>query len=152
MNKILIILLLTQLAQNSYADDTSGNLTIQVRGLFHERGQVVANLFREGDDVMKIDTVYLQSHDKISEKQAQLVFHNLQYGKYALTVFHDENSNGKLDHNLLRMPAEPLGFSNGFQLGLFSGLPSFEKLQFIFGPSTDTIVITLNNNEVEIRK
>ena len=144
MNKIFIILILTQLARNSYADDTPGNLTIQVHGLLHERGQVVANLFREGGDIMKIETVYLQTLGKISEKQARLVFNNLNYGKYAVTVFHDENSNGNLDHNLLLMPVEPLGFSNGFQLGLLSGLPSFEKLQFIFGPSSDTISVTVN--------
>lgn len=143
MNKILIALILILISQRCLADDTSGNLTIQVRGLHNEQGQVIANLFREGSDVMKIETVYLHTQDKISEKQAQLVFHNLKYGKYAVTVFHDENGNGNLDHNLLRMPAELLGFSNGFQLGLFSGLPNFEKLQFVFGPGADTIEITV---------
>jgi len=143
MNKLVIVFVLTLMAQNCFADDESGSLTIQVRGLLHEQGQVIANIFRENDDVMKIETVYLHTQGKISEKQAQLVFHNLKYGKYAITVFHDENGNGSLDHNLLRFPDEPLGFSNGFNLGLFSGLPSFEKLQFVFGQRVVTISITL---------
>lgn len=92
---------------------------------------------------MKVEAAYLHVQGKISDKHAQLVFQNLKYGKYAVTVFHDENDNGTLDHNLLRMPAEPLGFSNGFQLGLFSGLPNFEKLQIVFGPGADTIGITV---------
>jgi len=143
MNKILIVLILVLISQNGFAGDSSGNLNIQVCGLLNERGQVIANIFRDGDDVMKVENAYLRTKAEISNKQAQLVFPNLKYGKYAVTVFHDENGNGNLDHNLVRMPAEPLGFSNGFQLGLFSGLPSFEKLQFVFEPVADTISITV---------
>ncbi len=54
----------------------------------------------------------------------------LASGSYALVVFHDENDNGTIDHNVFRMPKEQLGFSNGFRPGLFAGLPSFEKLEF----------------------
>lgn len=142
MNKIFIASILILLSQNCFADDSSGNLTIQVRGLLHERGQVIANLFRERDDVMQIGEAYLRAQGNISGNQARLVFQNLKYGKYAISVFHDGNGNGNLDHNLLSLPAEPLGFS-GFQLGLFSGLPSFEKLQFVFGPGADTIMISV---------
>jgi uncharacterized protein (DUF2141 family) len=140
MNKYFVFFLML-LAQNCLAENDTGNLTIQVNGLLHERGKVIANLFREGDDVMKIATASLHARASISDRHAQLVFQNLKYGKYAVTVFHDENDNGNLDHNVLRMPAEPLGFSNGFQLGLFSGLPGFDKLEFVFGPGTDTIAI-----------
>ncbi len=143
MNKRLAASILILLAQNCAADDATGNLTIQVNGLLHERGQVVANLFREGDDVMKIGTAYLCTQVTVSDKHAQVVFKDLKYGKYAISVFHDENGDGKLDHNLLRLPAEPLGFSNGFRLGLVSGLPSFEKLQFVFEPGTEAIEITV---------
>jgi uncharacterized protein (DUF2141 family) len=144
MNKRSIIFILSILClpiQTAFADDTSGDLTLQVGGFAHDRGQVLANLFREGDDVMKPDKAYLQAREKISGNRAQLVFRNLKYGKYAVTVFHDENGNGTLDHNLLHLPAEPLGFSNNFHLGIFSGLPSFEKLQFEFKPGMETISI-----------
>ena len=61
-----------------------------------------------------------------------MVLTDLAYGPYAMVVFHDENDNGTLDHNVLRLPAEPLGFSKGFKLSLFSGMPNFEKLRFDF--------------------
>lgn len=143
MNKIFIVFILMLLTQICHADDSSGNLTIQVRGMIHDRGQLIANLFRERDDVMKIDKAYLRAQDKIINNQAQLVFKNLKYGKYAVSVFHDENGNGNLDHSLLKMPAEPIGFSSGFHLGMFSGLPSFGKLQFDFGQGIGTILITV---------
>lgn len=145
MNKrivISILSVLSLLAQAAVADPMSGDLTILVGGFKNDRGQVIANLFREGDDVMQIDKAYLHAREAISGNRAQLVFRNLPYGKYAVSVFQDENGNGILDHNSLHFPAEPLGFSNGFQLGLFSGLPAFEKLQFDFKPEANTIEIT----------
>ncbi|MBI3772529.1 MAG: DUF2141 domain-containing protein [Gammaproteobacteria bacterium] len=125
------------------AADSSGTLSIQVHGFSHERGHAVANLFREGDDVLKPDKAYRREQAEIHDGSATINFPNLAYGKYAVSVFHDENGNGKLDHNVFRFPAESFGFSNNFHLGLFSGFPSFEKLQFPFSADTGVLEITL---------
>ncbi len=138
---VLILSILSFLAQTAAAGETSGDLTLLIGGFSSDRGQAIANLFRKGDDVMKIDKAYLQARATISGNRAQLVFRNLKYGKYAISVFHDENGNGTLDHNSLLLPAEPLGFSNHFHLGILAGLPSFEKLQFEFTPDTEPISI-----------
>jgi uncharacterized protein (DUF2141 family) len=146
MNKrimVFILPILALLAQPAAADPMSGDLTLVVGGFPGDHGQVIANLFREGDDVMQIDQAYLHAREAISGNRAQLVFRNLPYGKYAVSVFHDENGNGMLDHNFLQFPAEPLGFSNNFHLGVFSGLPSFEKLQFDFVPGAETVSISV---------
>lgn len=144
MNKRIIVFILPTLlllAQTAVAEPVMGNLTISVSGFSDNSGQVVANLFRKDDDVMKPETLYMQMRGKIGGKQAQLVFRNLKYGKYAVSVFHDENGNNVPDHNFLNFPAEPLGFSNQFRLGVLSGLPNFEKLQFDFAPGTETVSI-----------
>jgi outer membrane protein len=62
----------------------------------------------------------------------------LAFGDYAVVVLHDGNDNGEVDHNFLGLPTEPLGFSNGFKLGLFSGKPTFEKLRFTFSSKAAT--------------
>lgn len=129
-------------SQAAFADDSGQHdLLVHVLGLKSNQGQVVANLFKDGDDVFGKSR--LKTSQSISNKEVTLSFANLQAGRYALTVFHDINSNNTLDHNVFRFPAEPLGFSNGFELSLFSGLPSFEKLAFNVGPDTQTINIQL---------
>lgn len=50
-------------------------------------------------------------------------FKDLPAGTYAFVAFADENSNGKLDTNLVGMPTERYGFSNNV-MGLF-GPPDF---------------------------
>lgn len=117
------------------------DLVIQAEGFVNADGQAVANLFREVDDVFH--KPYLRVTAKIEQGKARLVFPALKYGDYAVTVFHDENGNGELDHNALHFPAEPLGFSNGFHMGLFSGFPNFEKLRFSFSPGTQPVLITV---------
>ena len=120
------------LAASTIANAETGNLLIQVSGLSHNRGQVIANLFREHSDVMNIKTVYRRANTIINENMAAVVFSDLEFGVYAVSIFHDENGNGELDHNMFKFPMEPLGFSNNFRFGLFTGLPSFEKLKFVF--------------------
>lgn len=48
-----------------------------------------------------------------------ITFRGLVAGRYAVSLFHDENGNGKLDANLFGLPIEGYGFSNdaGGRLG-----------------------------------
>src|SRR5688572_2803911 len=57
--------------------------------------------------------------------KSAVVLTNLDPGRYAIILFHDENGNGKLDKNGLGVPTEPYGFSNNVQG--FLGPPAFEE-------------------------
>ena len=134
-----ICALLGSIAQ---AQSTGQNdLHINVLGLQNNQGQVVANLFEEGADVFgKPHTRQIQT---IAERKAVVTFRNVVDGRSALIVFHDVNGNNDLDHSFLRLPVEPLGLSNGFELTLVSGMPSFRKLAFTAGPETKPLEITV---------
>ena len=123
------------------ADVPREGIVVHVSGFTHAGGQAIGNLFREGDDVF--EKPYLRVVAGIQQNTATLVFPGLPQGSYAVTVFHDENGNNDLDHNFLHMPAEPLGFSNGFKLSLFSGMPSFDKLRFAFGANAESLEISV---------
>ena len=128
-------------ASVSAADAPREDLVIHASGFAHDGGQAVASLFREADDVFGKPSARVMA--KVHQGKATLAFARLQHGNYAVIVFHDENGNNDLDHNFLRMPAEPLGFSNGFQLTLFSGLPNFERLRFAFGAGAKPVEISV---------
>lgn len=123
------------------ADVPVTDLVVHAQGFTHDRGQAVASLFREGDDIFQKPRLRVMA--KVHGGNATLVFPRMEYGNYAVLVFHDENGNDDLDHNLLRFPAEPLGYSGGFEFGLFSGLPSFDKLRFTFDANAKPIEITV---------
>ena len=120
------------------APDTA-TLSVHVTGFTHERGHVIAKLYAQGDDVLGPGRWTAKA--AIHGNESTLQWPKLSHGRYAVVVFHDENDNGTLDHNLLRLPAEPLGFSNGFALSWRSGMPSFEKLQFEVTRPAQTIEV-----------
>lgn len=55
-------------------------------------------------------------------------------GKYAISVYHDINSNGKLDENMLGIPKEPYGISNGITR------PNFQKALISVEGDTDVVI------------
>lgn len=118
------------LSTSVWAEQTQTFLSVQAGGFAHNQGQSIASLFRQGDDVF--GAPYVRVTAPIMQGKSTLMFADIQPGDYALIVFHDENNNNDLDHNFLHLPAEPLGFSNGFELSLFSAMPSFEKLHFSY--------------------
>ncbi len=135
-------LVMCMVATSAWADfQGEEDLILHVSGFTHDRGQAVANLFREGDDLF--GKPFARVVADVRQGKATLAFARPQPGHYAVTVFHDENGNNTLDHNFLHLPAEPLGFSNGFKLSLFSGKPTFEKLRFAFGPGTKPLEISV---------
>lgn len=130
MKKYKVITLLFVMFISTVAiAQTSGTLTISIRNLKGEKGQAVVQLYRKDDDIP--EKYFKKLSGSIMEGKAQIIFQNLPYGKYAAILFHDINENGILDHKW-GFPNEPMGFSNKWKLTLFSGMPSFEKLEFEF--------------------
>ncbi len=101
-------------------------LTISFDGYTELKGDIFYKVVDEqGKEVVKaVATV---------KERAQKVSLSLPPGRYAVSAFHDANSNKKLDKNLLGMPTEKYGFSNNVR-GTF-GPPALEdQLVTLQGP------------------
>lgn len=68
-------------------------------------------------------------------------FSGLTPGRYAVIAFHDANADGRLDKNLLGVPTESYGFSNG--AAGFLGPPDFEAAAFAVAEPKREIAIDL---------
>jgi uncharacterized protein (DUF2141 family) len=79
---------------------------------------------------------------KIRNTAARCDFEAIPPGTYALAVIHDENSNGKLDTNLLGIPTEGYGFSNDAKALI--GTPSFSAAGFSYNGQTLDMTISLH--------
>ena len=96
------------------------DLTVEVLGARSDKGLVAGALYGSAATWMKDS---LQGERTPAGAKAVLVYRNLQPGSYTLSVFHDENGNGKLDSNIAGIPTERYGFSRDAH-GLM-GAPSF---------------------------
>lgn len=71
-----------------------------------------------------------------------LVLKNVPPGRYALSAVHDKNGNGQLDRNLMGLPKEALGFSNGAKVRM--GPPKFDEAAFLVGQQDLQLELTLD--------
>lgn len=113
------------------AEPSRAALCVEISGMAKPRGTLVVRLFRRGDGAPR-GSGFKERRVPVTGPRQSVALSDLAYGEYALFVFQDENDNGVLDHNFLRLPAEPIGFSNGFRVTVFSGIPDFDDLKFQF--------------------
>lgn len=93
--------------------ESGDDLEITVEGVNSDTGKVMVALHSESnvDGFPDVNGAIAAQWVKASQGTHRFVFLDLQPGKYAVAVFHDENENGKLDTNILGIPSEGIGFS-----------------------------------------
>jgi uncharacterized protein (DUF2141 family) len=118
----------------------AGDLTVTVDHIRNDHGAILAALYDSDTSFMKQPLARATFKLKATPGELRYVFHDLPPGKYALTVFHDENENGQLDKNLLGIPKEGYGFSNSNA----TRPPRFDQAAFAFDGTAHSITITLH--------
>ncbi len=129
----LLASLLALGANTAYALD----LTVEVSGARSNKGEVLAGLFVDAEQWLKKP---LRGERVTAGERVLLVFRDLPAGRYAVTAFHDENSNGKLDSNLMGMPIERLGYSRDAKGNM--GPAKFDDAALLLDVDT-TVKVTL---------
>jgi len=115
---------------------------VDIDGLRNNKGQVLCALFSSSSDFPKRpEKAAAQAKSEISHGRASCEFQAIVPGTYAVSVFHDENSNGKLDTKLMGIPREGVGASKGAK-GRF-GPPKFEDASFRFSGGRLELKITI---------
>ena len=95
----------------------SGNpqnvIHVSIDGFRTDKGQAICSLYSSSDGFPKNDKKAIaHATSSITNRHADCDFPGMQPGAYAVSVFHDENSNGRLDTNFLGIPREGVGASN----------------------------------------
>ena len=118
-------------------------IRLEIETLRNDNGQVVCALYSSSDGFPKKSEKSLAHvNSPIADKHAVCEFMGIAPGTYAVSVFHDENSNGKLDTNLLGIPREGVGASNDANGHL--GPPKFDAAAFQFPGGRMTLKIKIN--------
>lgn len=134
MSRLMFALLFAAAAPVFAAD-----LTINVDGVASADGQVMVAVFNSADTFPVKPVRGLAAAAKGGK--VQLVVQDLPAGDYALAVYHDANSNGKLDRNPVGMPIEDYAFSNN-AIGK-RGAPSFDDARIALPASGATVSVNL---------
>ena len=129
--KISILIILCFLSTQITLGQKTGTLFIEITAFRNDVGVVAVALFdaEEGfpgseENMVKATTT------EIKKGKATLQFNDLTFGEYAISAFHDENKNGKIDTNWLGIPKEGVGASNNAKGKM--GPPKYKDAKFQF--------------------
>jgi uncharacterized protein (DUF2141 family) len=122
----------------------TSTLTIRVAGARNAKGKIGVALFQDPNGFPdKLSNAARQQAVEIDANtlDAQVVFSDVPQGNYAVSVFHDENLNGKLDKNFIGIPKEGYGASNNPEKKRRA--PTFDEAKFSLNALDQTIEIKL---------
>ncbi len=103
----------------------SYTININLKGLEDTKGQIRIGLFDKEENFLDNDAVYIGTIVKADTTNIE--FKDIPAGEYAISLYHDKNSNNILDTNFLGIPKEGYGFSQNPNV---FGAADFEDAKF----------------------
>jgi uncharacterized protein (DUF2141 family) len=138
MKSILVCTLAAATLAAGFAQ--AAELVVKVSDVRAQKGRLLMAVFDSADAWDgKAEAVAKQAIEATSS-EVDFHFPGLVAGRYAVSVMHDENGNGKLDSNFMGMPIEGYGFSNDPQV---MRKATFDEAAFAIGADNATIELHL---------
>ena len=110
------------------AAEPGGEVSLTVTGLRSAKGQILICLTREADRFPDGTGSTGARTAIVPATRPQASFAGLPEGRYAISVLHDENGNGRADMTLGFIPREGFGFSRDAPVRM--GPPRFDRAAF----------------------
>ena len=111
----------------------SGGVNVTVNGLRNAKGFIRACITPNPKEFPDCGHGAARKVSVAATNGATLSFPNLPAGRYAISILHDENSDGRMNKTLM-LPKEGFGFSRDAPVRL--GPPSFGSAAFDVGAGT----------------
>ena len=138
----LFLLLAPAIMGRAARAQVADTIHADIAGLHNDKGHVLCAIFSTPADFPRqAEKAVARTSAVISGGRAVCEFTNVGPGRYAISVIHDENDNGKMDTKFFGIPREGVGASNDAR-GRF-GPPKFEDAAFQFGGGRLDLKITV---------
>lgn len=135
-------LILYVLSMFFYSGLYAETLTVHINNIEHNEGAIMVAL-HDGAKDYPIKRVPIATQSVPANKAGVVVsFENLSAGTYAIALYHDENSNGKMDQNFIGIPKEGMGASNNAKGRM--GPPKFKDAAVVIDDIDIDIEISVN--------
>ena len=123
----LIVAVVIFLVSAVYAQ--AGTVTVEVSDIKEIKGLISVGLYSGEKGFPDKGKEYKGKDVEVTAGTVACTFEDVPDGTFAVAVFHDSNSNGKLDKNFLGIPKEGYAFSNNASA---IGTPAFKDASFEF--------------------
>jgi uncharacterized protein (DUF2141 family) len=122
---LILIIIFSRIFSTSAQENETFDLTVEVNGIKNNQGKIFIAIYDSEETFLNKESGIIA---EIKDKKSTGIFKGLKKGTYAVSFFHDENNNQKMDTKIFGIPKEPYGFSNG--ASGFMGPPKFKDAKF----------------------
>lgn len=124
-NILLISFLLSSLLPNE-----NPKLVLKISNIQKMQGDIKIGVFKSESSFLKENLALKNYSIKVIKNTTILTITDLPKGEYAISMFHDENSDNKMNTNFIGIPKEPYGFSNNIKPKMSA--PKYKDCKFNF--------------------
>ncbi len=104
-------------------------LIIKIENIEIVDGYIRIGIFNASDTFLKKSSTFKKYKIAVKDSTERIIIDDLPKGQYAFILYHDKNSDGKMNRKFIGIPKEPYGFSNNIRPKLSK--PTFEECKFI---------------------
>ena len=126
----LMLFMGSAFAQVDYTHSNTSDLTVTIKNIDKFKGVIMVGLYNSDSTWLQMGKEYRGAEVEITATTVTYTFKDLPFGTYALSVFHDKNTDGECNRNWVGMPTEGYCFSNNFKP--LVGSPKYKDATFKF--------------------
>ena len=109
-------------------------LTIKISNIESKKGTIEIGVFNKETNFLKKSATLKEYSIKVENNSAIITITDLPKGEYAISMYHDENSDNECNRNFMGIPKEAYGFSNNIKPKF--GPPKYKDCKFNFSGNT----------------
>lgn len=123
-----LILLLVFGIFTSFTPTKNPELTIKITNIEKIQGDIKIGIFNTDKNFLKEGAAIKNYSIKVTSATAYLKITDLPAGDYAVSMYHDENSDNECNSNFIGIPKEAFGFSNNVRPKMSA--PKYDECKF----------------------
>ena len=112
-----------------FASNENPQLAIEIQNIEVVEGYIRIGVFNSEEKFLKRNSTFKNYIIAVESNTETIVIDDLPKGEYEFILYHDKNSDGKMNRKLIGIPKEPFGFSNNVRPKLAK--PTFEECKFV---------------------
>lgn len=105
-------------------------LTIKISNIEKVKGEIKIGVFNTHTNFLKEGSAIKNYTLKVEKNTAVIIITDLPKGEYAISMYHDENSDNECNRNFIGIPKEAYGFSNNIRPRMSA--PKYDDCKFLF--------------------
>ena len=117
-------------------------LTLKISNIEKIKGEIIIGVYNQETNFLKQGFALKNYTIKVEKNTAIIHITDLPKGEYAVTMYHDENSDQECNRNFMGIPKEAYSFSNNIKPKF--GPPKFKDCKFTLSDSKTLHIKMIN--------